>query len=68
MCGIISFLSLDGTPVSRADIQLSASMIAHRGPDGAGVAIFDEGRVASGTSGSPRGSLAGLSEFSAGEP
>jgi asparagine synthase (glutamine-hydrolysing) len=45
MCGIVSFLSLDGAPVSRADVQLSASMIAHRGPDGAGMAILDEGRV-----------------------
>ena len=45
MCGIASIVRLDGGPVDPADLRRMCSAIAHRGPDGAGFALLDHGRV-----------------------
>jgi asparagine synthase (glutamine-hydrolysing) len=46
MCGIAGAVSLDRQPVARLDAALNAmgTLIAHRGPDGAGVWISPDGR------------------------
>jgi asparagine synthase (glutamine-hydrolysing) len=43
MSGIVGIYYLDGRPVDRADIQRMVDILAHRGPDGAG--IWCEGPV-----------------------
>src|SRR5262245_32700891 len=45
MCGVASVVRLDGGPVDPADLRRMCSAIAHRGPDGAGYALLDRGRV-----------------------
>ena len=45
MCGIASLVRRDGGQVDRADVRRMCSAIAHRGPDGAGLALLDNGRV-----------------------
>ncbi len=41
MCGIAGILHTDGTPVSHDVIAAMTESLAHRGPDGDGVALFD---------------------------
>ena len=45
MCGIATIVRADGLSVDPADLARMCSAIAHRGPDGAGYAILDQGRV-----------------------
>jgi asparagine synthase (glutamine-hydrolysing) len=45
MCGIASIVRLDESPVDPQDLARMCSAIAHRGPDGAGYALLDNGRV-----------------------
>ena len=45
MCGVASILRFDGTPVEARDLRRMGSAMAPRGPDGAGLAILDDGRV-----------------------
>src|SRR5271155_2467238 len=45
MCGIASIVRLDERPVDPGDLARMCSAIAHRGPDGAGYALLDRGRV-----------------------
>src|SRR6516165_1106381 len=45
MCGVASIVRLDGSPVERTDLRRMCSAIAHRGPDGAGLALLDQGQV-----------------------
>lgn len=44
MCGVASIVRFDST-VDSADLRRMCSAIAHRGPDGAGFAILDGGRI-----------------------
>lgn len=44
MCGVASIVRFDG-PVDRADLRRMCSAISHRGPDGAGYALLENGRV-----------------------
>jgi len=46
MCGIAGIWQLDGRPVEIATIERFAAALAHRGPDGEGVVLADEGRLA----------------------
>jgi asparagine synthase (glutamine-hydrolysing) len=46
MCGIAGIWQLDGRPVERATIERFIGALAHRGPDGEGVLIDDQGRLA----------------------
>jgi asparagine synthase (glutamine-hydrolysing) len=48
MCGIAGIWELDGRTVGRPTIQRFTNALAHRGPDGEGLAIHDEGRLALG--------------------
>lgn len=48
MCGVASLVRLDGRDGSRiatSDLRRMCSAMTHRGPDGAGFAILDQGRV-----------------------
>ena len=46
MCGIAGIWQLDGQQVERATIERFIRALAHRGPDGEGVLVGDEGRLA----------------------
>ena len=46
MCGIAGIWQLDGRPVERATVERFIGALAHRGPDGEGVLIDDQGRLA----------------------
>lgn len=46
MCGIAGIWNVDGPPVERPTIDRFAASLAHRGPDGEGVVLEDEGRLA----------------------
>ena len=48
MCGIAGIWQLDGRTVERPTIRRFTNALAHRGPDGEGLAIHDEGRLALG--------------------
>lgn len=45
MCGIATVVRKDDQPVDVADLRRMCSAIAHRGPDDAGFALLDRGRV-----------------------
>lgn len=45
MCGVASIVRLDDERVQISDLKRMCSAIAHRGPDDAGYAILDRGRV-----------------------
>ena len=45
MCGIASIVRLGQDRVEPSDLARMCSAIAHRGPDGAGYALLDQGRV-----------------------
>jgi asparagine synthase (glutamine-hydrolysing) len=45
MCGVASIVRRDGSAVEPRDLARMCSAIAHRGPDGAGYALLDGGRV-----------------------
>lgn len=45
MCGISVIKSLRGAPVSVADLRAMCSVMQHRGPDGGGFALLDQGSV-----------------------
>lgn len=45
MCGIAAIVRRDENQVDRADLRRMCSAIAHRGPDDAGLAVLDQGRV-----------------------
>ncbi len=45
MCGIAGLISADGSQVSRPRLQLMTDVLAHRGPDGDGFWISEDGRV-----------------------
>lgn len=44
MCGIAGLLHADGRPLQRAALQRMGDSIAHRGPDGEGVYVDQQGR------------------------
>jgi asparagine synthase (glutamine-hydrolysing) len=46
MCGIAGIWQLDGQKVERSTVERFIGALAHRGPDGEGVLIGDEGRLA----------------------
>ena len=46
MCGIAGIWQLDGRPVERATIERFVAALAHRGPDGEGILLADDGRLA----------------------
>lgn len=46
MCGIAGIWQLDGRRVEPATIERFAASLAHRGPDGAGIVLADDGRLA----------------------
>ena len=46
MCGIAGIWNVDGSPVESATIARFAATLAHRGPDGEGLALEDDGRLA----------------------
>lgn len=46
MCGIAGIWNLDGPPVEQATIGRFVTALAHRGPDGEGIALEDDGRLA----------------------
>jgi asparagine synthase (glutamine-hydrolysing) len=46
MCGIAGIWQLDGRPVQPSTIERFIGSLAHRGPDGQGVLIEDNGRLA----------------------
>ena len=46
MCGIAGIWQVDGQKVERRTIERFISALAHRGPDGQGVVIEDDGRLA----------------------
>ncbi len=48
MCGIAAIVRLDDRPVDPCDLRRMCSAISHRGPDGAGYALLDGGRVGMG--------------------
>jgi asparagine synthase (glutamine-hydrolysing) len=48
MCGIAGIWQLDGRTVERGTIDRFVDALAHRGPDGRGVLIADDGRLALG--------------------
>ena len=43
MCGIAAVLSID--PLQRSQVQEMLEVIHHRGPDGDGIEVFNDGRV-----------------------
>src|ERR1700693_331349 len=43
MCGIVGIWELDGRKVERSTIRRFIAALAHRGPDGEGVLVADEG-------------------------
>ncbi|MSU79518.1 MAG: asparagine synthase (glutamine-hydrolyzing) [Gemmataceae bacterium] len=45
MCGVASIVRRGGDSVDPSDLARMCSAIAHRGPDGAGYALLDKGRV-----------------------
>lgn len=48
MCGIAGIWQLDGRPVERTTIERFLAALAHRGPDGEGILLADDGRLALG--------------------
>jgi len=46
MCGIAGIWNVGGAPVERTTIARFAATLAHRGPDGEGVLLEDDGRLA----------------------
>lgn len=48
MCGITGIYKINGDCVSASDVFKMSSVIRHRGPDEAGYALMDKGRVAFG--------------------
>ncbi len=45
MCGINVVKNLSGKPVAVADLRTMCSVIEHRGPDGGGFAVLDQGSL-----------------------
>jgi len=48
MCGIVGLFSFSGPPVLANQIRAMSERVAHRGPDGHGLWISDDGRVGMG--------------------
>lgn len=46
MCGIVAFASTERGAITRERMDRAAAALAHRGPDGRGIAIYDDGRSA----------------------
>lgn len=46
MCGVAGILAYGGDPVDRSALEKMSAALAHRGPDGSGTWVNDDGRVA----------------------